>query len=594
MTQASKKNKIISLPEILTVKHFSELLGLSATEVITELMKNNIIANINEEIDFETASIIAEDLGFQTEKDLSIQEGETLSLEKLLEICQKEKESGKNLKPRPPIVTILGHVDHGKTTLLDTIRKTHIANKEMGGITQHISAYQVKKKGELITFIDTPGHEAFSSMRERGVSLADIAILVVAADDGVRPQTKEVIEYLKEKKIPTIVAINKIDKPEANPAKVKQELAEHDIVIEEWGGEVIANEISAKNNIGIDELLDSVLLVAEVQELRANPSRPGLAVVLESHLDKHRGPVATVLVKTGSFKVGQGIIAGNTYGRIKRLEDFTGRKIEKALPSMPITLMGLNKTPQVNDVLQAVKPEVLSHKKNRLTSGLNSQKKVITKQKIYQEIDESKIKKLNLIIKVDVQGSLEAIHQILDTIHSDEVAIEYVHEGVGSITESDVKIAESTNAFIFGFNTQATTVAKRMAENAQISIETHTVIYELVEAIKNRLADLLPPEIIRTDLGKLKVLAIFKRGKRDMIIGGLVTQGLVEKKCLVEIIRDKEIIGEGKLVNLQHNKENVSTVKQGNECGLTIEGKTKIEPGDTIVFYKEKEERRKF
>ncbi len=589
-----KQNKVISIPETLTVKHLSELLNLPASQVITELIKNGIIATINEEIDFETASIIAEDLGFKTERDLSIQADENITLEKLLDICQKEKESKKNLQTRPPVVTILGHVDHGKTTLLNTIRKSHITNKEAGGITQHISAYQVKKRGQLITFIDTPGHEAFSAMRERGVSLADIAILVVAADDGVRPQTKEVIEYLKEKKIPTIVAINKIDKPEANPTKVKQELAENEIVIEEWGGDIIANEISAKNNLGIDKLLESILLVTEILELKADFQRPGLAVVLESHLDKHKGPIATVLVKTGFLQTGQDIIAGNAFGRIKRLEDFTGKKINKALPSSPVTLMGLNKVPQVNDVLYVTDTQTLSHKKNNLLKNrLGFDKKILNKEKIYQKIDENKLKKLNLIIKTDVQGSLEAIHQILDTIKSKEVAIEYIFEGIGNITESDVKIAESSQAEIIGFNVHTTTVAKRMAENSNINIETYTIIYELIDAIKNKLSGLLPPEIIRTDLGKLKVLAIFKRGKKDMIVGGLVTQGKIEKNCLVDIVREKENIGQGTLTNLQHNKNNVTLVKQGNECGLTIETKTKIEIGDILVFYQEEEKRRK-
>lgn len=588
MSTTENAPQVVALPSSVTVKKLSELLHLPVATIITELMKNNILATINEEIDFDTASIIAQDLGFETKAvEDEVAEGQ-LTLEGLNKLLLEEKGSGKNLSPRPPIVTILGHVDHGKTTLLDTIRKTSVASGEAGGITQHISAYQVKKHREHITFIDTPGHEAFAAMRKRGLSIADIAILVVAADDGVRPQTKEVIEYLKEHKLPVIVAINKIDKPDAKPERVKQELAEHGILFEEWGGDTMCTEISAKNNINIDKLLENILLVAEVEEFKADAKRDGLAVVLESHLDPQKGPVATALVRTGSLKVGQDIIAGSAFGRIRRIEDFTGRSLEVAGPSVPATLYGFGTTPQVNDVVQVVSGKSLARLRSKEALLKDS-----TKSKTARIQDEdADIKKLSVILKADVQGSLEAIEQILSTIKSDEVALEIISSGVGSITESDVRIAESSDALIIGFNSQPTPVAKRLAEMSNIEIESYNIIYKLVEALKDKLAALLPPEIVRTDNGRLSVLAIFKTGKRDMIVGGRVSEGKIERGSLIEIKRGEEIVGKGRMLNLQQNKQNVNEVGQGNECGVVFEGNVKIQEGDTLICYKEEEKKR--
>ncbi len=584
--------KIVKIPSTITVKKLSELLELPVAKIITELLKNKILATINEEIDFDTASIIASELGFETEEDLEVS-GDEMTIEKLIEICKKEKESGKNLRQRPPVVTILGHVDHGKTTLLDTIRKTSVAAKEAGGITQHISAYQVKKKGQLITFIDTPGHEAFSAMRERGVSIADIAVLVVAADDGVRPQTKEVIEYLKEKKIPTVVAINKIDKPEANLQRVKQELADNGILIEQWGGDVLSVEVSAKQNIGIDNLLENVLLVAEVEDFRADEKRDGLAVVLEAHLDPHKGPIATVLVRTGTIKVGQDIVAGATWGRIRKIEDFAGKNLTATGPSTPVTIMGLGDAPQTNDVLQVVNGKALARLKSKeIAAGGSDSKGKLTQQKILKKIEDDKLLKFNIVLKSDVQGSLEAIEQILSTITSDEVMLNYIGTGIGSVTESDVKLAASANASVFAFSVETTPVAKRLAETNGVEIKKYKVIYELVDAVKRDMAALLPPEIIRTDLGRLSVLAIFKTGKRDMIVGGRVIDGKISKGSLIEIMRDGESIGIGRLANLQQNKQPTNDVNKGNECGVTFEGSIKIKEGDVLISYTEEEKKR--
>ncbi len=588
---SSKENeKIIKVPQTVTIKKLGLLLNIPVSTIITELLKNKILATINEEIDYETASIIAQDLGFETEQLIENDKDSAMTLEKLLEICKTEKESGKNLQTRPPIVTILGHVDHGKTTLLDTIRKTSIAEKEAGGITQHISAYQTKKKGKLITFVDTPGHEAFSGMRERGVSIADIAVLVVAADDGVRPQTKEVIAYLKEKKIPTVVAINKIDKPEINLQKVKQELADNDILIEQWGGKYICSEVSAKNNIGIDDLLENILLLAEIEDFKADEKRNALGIVLESHLDPHKGPVATILVKTGTLKVGQDVVVGKTYGRVRKIEDFTGKSLNSAAPSTPISIMGLSDTPNTNDILQVADGKTAARLKSKnAEENSGNGRESLTSQNMLRRIEDEKIQKLNIILKADVQGSLEAIEQILSTIKSDEVCVNYLEIGVGSITESDIKIAAPSKAIIFGFNTQPTPVAKRLAEANEVQIKTYRIIYELVAEIKDLLSALLPPEIIRTDFGKVEVLAIFKNGKKEMIVGGKVKKGKIVKNSRLEVWRDERIIGHGIMTNLQQNKIPADEVKQNNECGLVFEGETKLKVGDILASYHEQE-----
>ncbi len=585
----TEKLKKVKLPSKITVKKFSEVLNLPVGTVISELMKNGILANINEQIDFETASIVAQYLGFEVE-EAALVEGGRMTLEKMLEIIKKEKESGENLKSRPPVVTILGHVDHGKTTLLDTIRKTNVVEKESGGITQHISAYQVKKRSQIITFVDTPGHEAFSAMRERGVNIADVAVLVVAADDGVKPQTKEVIEYLLEKKLPVIVAINKIDKPDANPQRVKQELGENGILVEDWGGQVLCCEVSAKNKIGIDELLDNILLLMEVENFVADYKREALGVVLESHLDPQKGPVSTLLIKTGTLKEGQDIIVGAAHGRVRRMEDFTGKKISEAGPSVPISLIGLNTTTNTNDILQVVLGKMgikMKYEKiHNFDRSANSGNE-LSAQKIYKNIADEKIKKLNIILKADVQGSVEAIEQILSEIKSNEVAVNYVGAAIGNITESDVRLAQSSASIIYGFSVETTPVAKRMADGSKVEIKNYKIIYELVEDIKNRLIDMMDPEIVRTDFGKMKVMAIFKTGKKDMIVGGKVISGCIAKSSQIEVVRGENIIGKGILSNLQQNKVDVDEVEENKECGITFGGETKIKEGDTLVSFKE-------
>jgi translation initiation factor IF-2 len=582
--------KIIKLPLKITVGDLATILDVKVPELIKVMMSNGIVANVNELVDYDIAAIIAEELEIKTELDHKVVGDEELVVDKLAELLQAEQENSKNLKQRPPIITVLGHVDHGKTTLLDTLKKTKLAEKEAGGITQHISSYQVKEKDRLITFIDTPGHEAFQAMRERGASVADIAVLVVAADDGVKPQTEEVIKFLLEKKIPTVVAINKIDKPDANVNRVKQELAEHGFLLEGFGGDIPVNEISAKNNIGLDKLLETILLLADVNELTADYDREALGVVLEAKKDPQKGALANIIIKTGTLRVGQDILIGNISGRVRKIEDYAGNPIPKAPPSMPITIYGLPEVPKSNEILQVLDGK--QKKRIKLTSAEMAVKN-LDSTTIISDINASLINKYPIILKADTQGSLEAIEQVLQTIKSDEIVLKIIKKGIGPITEKDIQTAQSGGAVLYGFNIFPTQSAIQLAEKVNASIKTFSIIYELIEDVKAEMSNRLEPEIKRTDLGRLKVLAIFKNMKRSMIVGGKVMNGKIIKGEFMEVLREKQPIGDGKLVQLQHNKEDVAEVKENFECGLTFEGSTKIEVGDVLLCYKEEKVARK-
>ncbi len=597
MTNQEEKNQPVKIPAQLTVKDLATKLEIGVSEILKKLMDNGIMANINNLIDYDTVFIIAEELEIEVEPEELSTTNELLTSQKLENILALESEDKTKLKKRPPVVTILGHVDHGKTTLLDTLRKTRVTDQEFGGITQHTSAYQVKKNGELITFIDTPGHEAFQGMRERGASLADIAILVVAADDGVKPQTKEVIEFLLKNKIPTLVAINKIDKPEANVDKVKQELAEHNMFLEGYGGKIPFNEISAKQNTGLDELLKNILFLAEYYEFKANPDRNALGIILESNKDACKGSIATVLIKTGTLKIGQTVIIGNSISKIKKLENFTGKDIKEALPSTPVTIVGLSETPQGNDLLQ-VEPDAkkikrfakeIAQEKGKLSGKIGS----LGSKELIMTINETKKNCLSIILKTDVQGTLEAIKQIIDSVDSQEVNVDFVSEGVGSITENDVKMAQTSQAIIYGFNVEPSATAHQNLSESKVKVRTFNVIYELIENVKNEISELLDLEINKIELGRLKVLANFKNSKNLSVIGGKVMDGKLIKGERLEVFRDKEFLGMGELTQLQHNKEDVSEVKSGLECGIAFKGKVKILPNDQLVCFKEEKIKRK-
>ncbi|MCK5490732.1 MAG: translation initiation factor IF-2 [Candidatus Pacebacteria bacterium] len=585
--------KVLQVPEKIMVKDLAEKMEIKVTELISELIKNRIFANINEYLDFDTAEIVADHFAFTLEKSESIAEKRKLEMKKY---------TGPGAKKRPPVVVIMGHVDHGKTTLLDKILETNVVSGESGGITQNFSAYQVKKKGEVITFIDTPGHEAFYSMRERGAYITDLAVIVIAADDGVKPQTKEAIKFAKEAGVPIIVVISKVDKADKNIEKVKKELAENDLAPEEWGGKTICINVSAKTGEGITELLDMVILTADMEEIKANPSDIAEGFVIESHIDAQIGPVAIVLIQNGTLKEGDYVSVGSIWGRIKRIENFSGKRINKATPSMPVTIMGLNDVPRVGSFLLeesgrlTAETRVKEFAKLQISDGPID--KVISTAKIKELVKSNRVKKLNIILKADTKGSLEAIVQILETIESETVAVQILKMGVGNITETDIKMCHSSGAEIIGFNVCVSPVLEIFAEKDKVEIKIYKVIYELVDEIKEGLTMILEPEEIRTDLGIGKVIAIFKSGKKsakkvDMIVGTKVESGKIEKGSQLEVLRNEEIIGEGIVKELQANKKAVKEVKKGNNAGITYEGNTIIEDGDILNCYKKEFVKRK-
>lgn len=590
-------------PDIITVRAFAERLQLPVTQVITELMKNGILANQNQNIDFDTASIMAEELGFAVQKEA----GDTKSVKKeetRTQVLEEALAKGEHKVTRSPVVVVMGHVDHGKTTLLDTIRETHITATESGGITQHIGAYQTiwkdpKTKGERpITFIDTPGHEAFTVMRSRGAKVADIAILVVAADDGVKPQTKEVIQIIKAAKLPIVVAINKIDKDGADIQRVKKELSDHDIIPEEWGGQVPMVEISAKKKLNIDKLLDVVLLVADLHAdtIQADPTIPAVGTIIESHMDKHMGPVATVLVQAGTLhKSDPLVVHGELYGKVRAMRNYRGEEIQEAPPSVPVQIIGFKVGPEMGDILNvahAATAEKVDVKQKR-SQQTGAEKQIVRQQTTEADDEEKEKKTINLVIKADVLGSLEAIIGSVERIYHDEVGVKIIGKGLGNITEDDVHKAQAGNGIVVGFHVNAPQSAQEMMRENTIQFMRYEVIYDLINWIKAELEKLLDQEKIITELGRLKVLAIFRTDKGAMTIGGRVEDGKVVKGCFARVKRDKEIVGEGKITTCQTGKQEVKEVPSGTECGLRFEGKIKIEEGDVLELYSVESKARK-
>ena len=495
-----------------------------------------------------------------------------------------EKED-KNLITRAPVVVILGHVDHGKSSILEAIKNLKITEKESGGITQHIGAYEIEHQGKKITFIDTPGHEAFSAMRSRGAKVADVAVLVVAADEGVKEQTKEAISHIEKAKIPMVVAINKMDKPEANPEKVKRELAKEGVIVESMGGKVPSVELSAKTKKGISDLLELILLIAEMEELKADISRPAQGVVIESFLDNFRGPTATLILKEGILKKGEIIGTSSTLGRARILEDFQGKPIKEAYPSQPVRVIGFNEVPMVGEVFNVFKT---------LEEAERNTKSESKKSEASFSSEEEEKKSLNLILKTDVLGSLEAIEEMLknlplslEKVQESKITLKIIKKEVGDITESDIKLAKSANAIIVGFKVKVDNIAKNLAIREKIKIRTFDVIYELKESIKKALEEMLEPEIVRADLGKIKILAIFRTEKNRQIIGGRVIEGKVRRGALVEVIRNDENIGGGKIVGLKKQKEDINEATKGTECGILYEGDVQIDVGDVLAVYVE-------
>lgn len=579
---------VIAIGDTISVKEFAEKTGINPAKIIGELMKNGVLANINQQIDFDTLDILAHEFGVELDRkrgEVDIEDVMKGNLEKLLE----EHDKGK-LSPRPPVVTIMGHVDHGKTKLLDYIRKSNVMEGEAGGITQHIGAYQVEKNGRKITFLDTPGHEAFTAMRARGAKVTDIAILVVAGDEGVKPQTIEAMNHAKEAGVPIIVAITKIDKPNVNMDRVKGALTELDLQPEDWGGKTVTVPVSAVTGEGIDQLLEMILLTADIEELKANPDRPAVGTVVEAHLDLSLGPVATVLINTGTLKVMNSVIIGSTYGRIKTMKDHKGKKLKELGPSDTAQISGLSKTPQSGDILQVVGNEKEARTKATSIENIAKSKIAgsmgISMETLISHIKSGKLKTLKVVLKADTQGSVEAITEGLSKIKGENVGVRIIHSGVGNVTESDVNMCAASQAVILCFHVETNLQVDRIAEQENVQILKYDIIYKLFDEVKKLLSGLLEPEVTEVNLGELEVKGIFHTKKKEMIIGGKVTSGVMQNKAKVRIQRSGKIVGEGTIASLQRGDKSADSVPSGNECGIRFESKIKIEMGDVLKAYK--------
>ena len=580
--QRKKQQITIKVPEEITVGDLASLLRMTATEVIKKLMSLGVMASVNEVIDYDTAEIVATELGAKVEKQVVV------SIEE--QIIEEDDENDENAVKRPPVVCVMGHVDHGKTSILDAIRHTDVTSTEAGGITQHIGAYQVEANGEKITFLDTPGHAAFTAMRARGAMATDIAVLVVAADDGIMPQTIEAINHAKAAGVEIIVAINKMDKEGANPDRVLQQLTEHELVPEEWGGNVICVPVSAKPKMGIDKLLETILLVAEMQELKANPDRSAKGTVIEAKLDKGRGPIATLLVQNGTLHAGDVIVAGMAVGKVRAMTDYRGRKVNSAGPSVPVEIMGLDSAPMSGDGFNAVSDE-------RLARQLVEQRKEAAKEEefnafhkvtldtLFDTLQAGELKAFNVVIKADVQGSVEAVKQSLLKIENDEVRVHVIHGAVGSVSESDVMLAAASNAIIVAFNTGVDPVAKENADRDGVEIRSYNIIYDAIEEIEAAMRGMRAPKYRDVDTGTAEVREVYKISSAGTIAGSLVTSGNIRREGKVRLVRDGKQLADVPLKGLKRFKDDVKDVSSGYECGISLEGWDDIQPGDVLECY---------
>lgn len=580
---------IVTLPDTITVGEFAKKINKPAAEIIKKLFLSGIMASINHEISFETAEKIAEGYNILVEKEV-VKEKEEILINDIEDPEDK-------LKPRPPVVTVMGHVDHGKTSLLDAIRHSRVTATEAGGITQHIGAYTVNINGNDIVFLDTPGHEAFTAMRARGAQATDIAVLVVAADDGVMPQTIEAINHAKAANVPIIVAINKMDKHGANPDRVKQELSEHGLIAEDWGGDTICVPVSAKTKEGIDNLLEMILLVAEMQELKANPDRPAKGIIIEAKLDKGKGPVATVLVQKGTLRVGDSIIAGLAYGKVRAMTDDKGHKVIKAGPSIPVEVQGLSEVPNAGDILYCVEDEKTARKIAELRMEKAKAEQYastsrVSLEDLFSQIQEGKVKDLNLVVKADVQGSVEAVKQSLEKLSNDEVHVRVIHGGVGAITEADVTLASASNAIIIGFNVRPDNMARQLAEKEKVDIKTYRIIYNAIDDISAAMKGMLEPEFKEVVTARITVRTTFKVSSIGTIAGCHVDEGKVNRNNSVRLIRNGVVIYEGSISSLKRFKDDVKEVAAGYECGITLERFNDIKEGDIIESYTMEEVKR--
>ncbi len=580
-----KVDKAIITKEIIPLKELSEKLGVSAVEITKILFKEGIIKTINDSIDYDTAGFVAAGLGIELELKLEKTAEEVLNEGFVEDVLDDE-----NAIVRPPVVTVMGHVDHGKTSLLDYIRSAHVTDGEAGGITQHIGAYQVVTHGSTITFLDTPGHAAFTSMRARGAQVTDIAVIVIAADDGIMPQTVEAINHAKAAGVSIIIAANKIDKPHANIDRVRQQLSERDILVEDWGGDIILVPVSAKTGQGVDQLLDSILLIAEMKELKANPEKRAKGAVIEAKLDKGKGPVATILIQNGTLRTGDYIVAGTSTGKVRAMFDDKGRMVKEAGPSMAVSVLGLEQVPNAGDMIFSVAEDklmklVAEERKNKEREEMIRRSEKVTLDELFSKISDGQLKNLNLIIKADVQGSVEAVKQSLIELSNDEVKINVIHSAVGSINETDVMLADSSNSIVIGFNVRPDAKAKALAEQQKVDVKLYRVIYDAIEEIKAAMKGMVAPKTVDIYMGKAEVRDTFKITGVGMVAGCYVTDGKILRNAKLRIYRDDVMICEGNVLQLKRFKDDVKEVAQGYECGISIENFNDIKVGDFIECY---------
>jgi translation initiation factor IF-2 len=576
----------IEIPTSLTVEELAELLGISPIEVIKQLMRNNIMANVNQVIAYDAAAAVAAAFGYKKIHNVPIPMPTATK-----EVGEHQLFQEQNLQPRPPIITVMGHIDHGKTSLLDVIRQANVIATEAGSITQHIGAYQVETDGRKITFLDTPGHEAFTAMRARGVQVTDIAVLVVAADDGVMPQTIEAISHARAAGVPIIVTINKIDKPDANVERVKKQLGEQGLLIEEWGGDIICVPTSVKRKQGISELLENILIMAEILELKANPQGPATGAVIEAGLDRTKGPIATVLVQNGTLGVGDNAVVGDTWGKVKAMFSDTGKRVGSAVPATPVKILGLNSAPQAGDTLTVVASEreaktlaqKRQEKKQQESVKLN---RAISLDSLSTQIQEGRVKELNIVLKTDVQGSIEPIKNSLEQLETDRVKVKIIHSGSGNITEGDVLLALASKGIIAGFNTCPDPGAKQLADLEGVDIRYYEVIYELINDMEKALKGMLEPIYVDVIEGHAEVRAVFSSSKRGKVVGVYVQNGKVSRSALCRILRHEQIVYKSSLSSLRRFKDDVKQVEAGFECGVGIEGFDQFEVGDIIELYR--------
>ncbi|MEN9938614.1 MAG: hypothetical protein RLZZ387_5193 [Chloroflexota bacterium] len=577
----------------MTVREFSEATGVGASEILKVLMKNGVLANINQQIDYDTAAVIAADFGIETTEYVPAQLAGIVDNVKDVLAAQAQAD----MKTRPPVVTIMGHVDHGKTKLLDAIRSTRVAESEAGGITQHVGAYQVEIHGRKISFLDTPGHEAFTAMRARGAQVTDIVVLVVAADDGVMPQTLEAIAHVKAAGVPMIVAINKIDAPNANPDRVRQQLAGADVIVEQFGGDVPSVEVSAKLKRNIEGLLEMILLVADLQELKANPNAPAVGTIVEAEMDRNRGPIATVLVQNGTLRLEDNVLVGSATGTIRAMFNETGKRLRFAEPAMPVVILGLTEVPQAGDILQAmddlsVAREVALGRQRQQRLEAIANVRGVSLDGLFSSIQQGKLKELNIILKADVQGSIGAIEHALGQLNMTEVQIKTIHKGTGTITEGDVNLAIASHAIIIGFNARPDPAARKQAEQHGIDIRFYNIIYQLTEDLKKAMIGMLEPEFKEVVEGFAEVRNTFRLPSREVVAGLYVTDGKITRQFSVRVLRSGVVVHDGRLGSLKRFKDDVREVQAGYECGLTVDGFNDIQVGDNMEFYrKERVER---